>query len=132
MIIMESEIINIFNSICDKLNIAYQFTAENVQYVLNRYGQYLFVLYCSSTVSLLLVLLFLVFIALATCKSYRNETWAYDYGNLSIYGFVCILILAITFPTTMIAFFAFFTDTLQAAITPDLFAAEKIIQMIIN
>lgn len=128
---MESEIINIFNSICDKLNIAYQFTAENVQYILNRYGQYLFIKYCISASILFVALLLLIVLAVVVYRSYKNNTWARDVYGLTVPAGVAIGCIALFTPIILAFLAGIVSCAARVAFMPDVFAAEKIIETII-
>lgn len=127
---MESEIINIFNSICDKLNIAYQFTAENIQYILDRYGQYLFVKYCVLMVVTVAALLLLILLSFIIYRSYCNNTWARNEYGLSFIAETLVCGIIIFIPVLLLALSCFIPYTIQSAIMPDLFAVEKIIEMV--
>ena len=141
---MSNEIIKVLDSLGEKLGIAIDWTAENVQPYLKdlmeRFIDYKMIINIIGVViSLLIILLLVVIFKHTVIKSYKRckenerstEIWWYSNDGISIDGEVVFMIIAISMFTLLPSLIALFINT--TGIIENIYLPEKaLIEYITN
>lgn len=134
---MSNEFISAINALADKLGFAIDWTAENmlpvVQELIHRYARYLIVDSVFGLFWSLFVFALGLFGLTKTVKSFKNKTWAYHDvfgGELSGFGLSIVIFSAILILFGFFALTFYASATLQLIFNPEIFTAQKLLELI--
>lgn len=133
---MDNQYVQVLDAICDKLGIAVDWSSQNIvpqiQDVLTRYGKYLFGVSTAQVVISSIMIITAIILLFLVIASYNKRGWAYDKSCGCVSGTAGALIgLMVTFSMIGIPVFCVGLNGLIKSITiPDIYAAQKIIEML--
>lgn len=138
---MTNQFIENLNAVCDKLGIVIDWTSDNImpqiQDLLTRYGRYLLVSNLTGVIFGVVLLVFGAILLVKTELSYERGTWALskEYKSIkchSILGCTGLSVSIVSLILGGILFLFCIGGAISAATIPDIYAAQKLLEMLQN
>lgn len=134
---MNTEAIEILNAICEKIGVAIDWTGENVmpqlESLIEQYARYLLVSNIVGLVVSVLALIGGIVLGVVVFKSYNSGSWAVDdWDDLSIIGWVAAIAAACFAILGAIGLICTVDAVIKSATIPQIYAAQKLLQMILQ
>lgn len=136
---MTNQFIENLNAVCDKLGIVIDWTSDNlmpqIQDLLTRYGRYLFIDAIAGLVFGIFLLVLAVVSGVIGSKTAismnDSSTWAYEHDLAAL--FISIFAFSFTIIGTIASIYLITTcveGLIMCATIPDIYAAQKLIEML--
>lgn len=145
---MSNEIISVIDHLCDKLGIAVDWTADNampmIQQLIEKYARYLLVNNIIwLTVSLMMLTGSITVFVMTRRAIAQKKPWAWvdlrpahdwerDYSDTTNMADILMIVSAVVGVLSFISVFLFFGALIKAATIPEIYAAQKLMEMLSN
>lgn len=136
---MTNQFIENLNAVCDKLGIAIDWTSDNlmpqIQDLLTRYGRYLLVANVTGSIFGAILVIFGAILLVKTELSFERGTWAlskeYQYLKChSTLGYAGLSVSIMSLVLGLILLLSCVSGAISAATIPDIYAAQRLLEMI--